>query len=189
VAICLKPVRPVTDDDLLALAERNPGYQFERSAAGELIVTPTGSEGARRGQELAVQLGTWAKRDGRGVSFGAAAGFRLPDGAVRAPDASWVIRKRWDALSRAERRGCAPLCPDVVFEIRSEHQTAADVREKIRGYVAGGAHLAVFIDPAYRTVEIYRPGREPEIHTDPRDVRLDPELPGFALDPGPIFHV
>lgn len=36
-------------------------------------------------------------------------------------------------------------------------------------------------------VEIYRPGRTPEIRKDARTVTLDPELPGLTLDLEPIF--
>jgi len=187
MAISLKPARPVTDEELLMLSERNPGYQFERTARGELIVTPTGSEGARREQELAAQLWLWAKRDGHGIAFGASAGFRLPDGAVHAPDASWVRRDRWDVLSRAQRRTFAPLCPDVVFEIRSESQSAAELREKMHVYLANGARVAVLIDPDERMVEIFRPGREPEMHNNPATVALDPELPGFMLELAPLI--
>lgn len=188
MAITLKPARPVTDEELLELSKRNPGYQFERTAKGDLVVTPTGSESAHREAQLAKQLRTWADRDRRGLVFSSAGGFRLPDGALHAPDASWVRRDRWVALSPEERRGIAPLCPDAVFEIRPESQSPDELREKISIYVANGARLAVLIDPARRTVEVYRAGREPVIHTDPGSLALDPELPAFVLDLGPLFE-
>jgi hypothetical protein len=47
MAITLTLSHKVTDDELLKLAERNPGYQFERNAKGELVATPTsGRSGA-----------------------------------------------------------------------------------------------------------------------------------------------
>jgi len=187
MAITLKPARPVTDDELLELSERNPGYQFERSANGELIVTPTGSEGGLWEAEVGRQLGNWAERDGRGLAFSSSTGFRLPDGAVHAPDASWVRRERWEAIPRAERRKFAPLCPEAVFEIRSENQTVAEMRQKVSVYLANGAQIAVLVDPDARTVEIYRPGREPEAYRDRASVALDPELPRFVLNLEPIF--
>lgn len=45
MAISLKLAAPPSDEEILELSERNPGYQFERTTAGELIVTPTGSAG------------------------------------------------------------------------------------------------------------------------------------------------
>jgi Uma2 family endonuclease len=187
MAITLRPARPVTDDELLTLSERNPGYQFERTSGGELIVTPTGGESGRRSLRLAQQLGNWTDRDGTGVAFDSSTGFRLPDGAVHAPDTSWVRRDRWEALSRDQRRKFAPLCPDAVFEIRSESQSPAELRAKMRVYLANGARLAVLIDPDERIIEIYRPGHEPETQRDPATLALDPELPGFVVDLEPIF--
>jgi Uma2 family endonuclease len=58
----------------------------------------------------------------------------------------------------------------------------------MRAYLANGAQIAVLIDPCERRAEVHRPGREPEIHTNPRAAALDPELPGFALDLGAIFE-
>jgi hypothetical protein len=34
MAILLDLLRPVTDEELRLLSERNPGYQFERTAGG-----------------------------------------------------------------------------------------------------------------------------------------------------------
>jgi Uma2 family endonuclease len=79
------------------------------------------------------------------------------------------------------------MCPDAVFEIRSESQSPADLRAKIRVYLANGARLAILIDPDERIIEIYRPGHEPETQRDPATLALDPELPGLVVDLGPIF--
>ena len=112
MAMTLRPARPVTDDELLTLSERHPGYQFERTAQGELIVTPTGSESGRRNLRLAQQLGNWTDRDGTGVAFDSSTGFRLPDGAVHAPDASWVrliVGRRSQGSSVDGLRRCARM--------------------------------------------------------------------------------
>ncbi len=47
MAILLDLLRPVTDEELRLLSERNPGYQFERTADGRVVVSPTGMEGGR----------------------------------------------------------------------------------------------------------------------------------------------
>lgn len=57
VAITLDLVHRVTDEELRALSEHNPGYQFERTARGDLIVSPTGSESGRRSGEVLYQPG------------------------------------------------------------------------------------------------------------------------------------
>jgi Uma2 family endonuclease len=189
MTITLMLAHRVTDEELLELSERNPGYQFERTAKGELIVTPTGMESGRISGEVVIQLGLWNRQTRAGVVFDSSTGFRLPDGALYAPDASWVRLDRWNELTREQRKKFGPLCPDAAFEIRSESNTVVELRVKVRAYLANGAQIAVLIDPEARTVEVYRPGREPETHRDPMTVTFDPELPGFVLDFEPIFAV
>ncbi len=188
MSVTLDLLRPVTDEELMLLSERNPGYQFERAADGRLLVSPTGGESGRRGAEVLRQLGSWNQRTGLGVVFDSSTGFRLPDGSVLSPDASWVVRERWEALSREEQEGFAPLCPDAVFEIRSASQTVQELREKMQAYLRNGARIGVLVDPYARTVEVYRPGQGVARHEDAALVALDPELPGFELETGPVFE-
>lgn len=188
MAISLRLAAPPTDEELVALSERNPGYQFERTAAGELVVTPTGSEAGGQEAELVGQLRDWARADRTGKVFGPSAGFRFPDGSLLSPDASWVRRERWEVLTPAERKGHAPLCPDAVFEIVSSSDTLAFLRRKMRGYVANGARVAVLIDPERRAVEVFAPGAEPRVIEPAGLVPLDPVLPGFVLDLTPLLE-
>ncbi|WP_448595105.1 Uma2 family endonuclease [Thermoflexus hugenholtzii] len=188
MGIRLDLLHRVTDEELWELSERNPGYQFERTADGRLIVTPTGGESGRRSGEVFYQLEHWNRRTRLGVAFDSSTGFRLPDGSLLSPDASWVRRERWEALSREEREGFVPLCPDVVFEVRSASQSLGELREKMEAYRANGARLGVLIDPYRKAVEIYRPGAPVERYEGVQRVSLDPELPGFTLDLEPIFE-
>ncbi len=186
VAVVIDLLRVMTDEELRDLSERNPGYQFERTADGRLVVSPTGGLSGRREAEVVRQLSAWNHRMGLGIVFGPSTGFRLPDGSLLSPDASWVRRERWEMLSAEEREGFLPLAPDAAFEVRSRHQTTEELREKMRAYLRNGARISVLIDPYARTVEVYR--REAEVYRDPERVALDPELPGFELDLRPVFE-
>jgi Uma2 family endonuclease len=93
-----------------------------------------------------------------------------------------------EALSREEREGFVPLCPDAVFEVRSASQSLGELREKMEAYRANGARLGVLIDPYRQAVEIYRPGAPVERYEGVERVPLDPELPGFILELEPIFE-
>jgi Uma2 family endonuclease len=188
LAISLRLAARPTDEEILGLSERNPGLQIEQDASGELILAPIGAEGSRREVELAAQLHRWAKAEARGIVFGPSAGFRLPDGSLRSPDASWVHRQRWEALTPSQREGFAPLCPEAVFEIRSRSDALRDVRAKMRTYLANGARIAVLIDPQRRAVEIFAPDQDPQVFESAQSASFDPVLPGFALDLRPIFE-
>ncbi len=187
MALKLDLLRPVADEDLLRLSERNPGYQFERAADGRLVVSPTGGKSGWRSGEVYGQLRDWNRHSRGGVVFDSSTGFHLPDGSVLSPDASWVARERWERLSPEEQEGFAPLCPDAVFEIRSASQVPPELQEKMQAYLRNGARIGILIDPYTRTVEVYRPLQEPERHENPDRVALDPELPGFVLELGPVF--
>lgn len=188
MAISLRLAAVPTDEEILELSRRNPGFQFERTAAGELVVTPAGSKAGRRDLLLGAQLHAWAEQDGSGLVFGSSTGFRLPDGSLLSPDASWVRCERWDALSPAEQEGFAPFCPDVVFEIASQSDTIPALRRKMYTYLANGGRLAVLIDPQRRVVEVYAPDAEPVVLEPAERVSLDPVLRGCTLDLRPIFE-
>lgn len=177
----------VTDEELLDLSRRNPGWQFERSAEGELVMAPAGGESGRRSGEVFLQLGIWNRQSGLGVVFDASTGFNLKDGSCLSPAASWLRTDRWQALTRDARRRYLPLAPDAAFEVRSDSDALNYLRAKMRSYIANGSALAVLVDPQRETVEVFRPNAEPERHEHPEAVGLDPELPGFVLALRAIF--
>ncbi len=187
MAIRLDMLRPVTDEELRRLSQRNPGYQFERTTDGRLVVTPTGGESGRRSGEVFGQLRDWNRRVRLGVVFDSSTGFHLPDGSLLSPDASWMRRERWEGIPPEQREGFVPLSPDAVFEVRSPSQSVEELREKMRDYLANGVRIGVLIDPYARVVEIYRPEREVERYENPDRIPLDPELPGCVLDLGPVI--
>ncbi len=142
---------------------------------------PAGSETGRRNNKLAVRVGTWAEADGTGVAFDSSAGFILPNGAIRSPDASWVKKERWEALSKNQQEGFAPLCPDFVVELRSPTDRLVDLHSKMQEYIDNGAHLGWLIDPIDKRAYVYRPGQPVESLDNPATLSGDPVLPGFVL--------
>ena len=180
MAITIKPARPLSDAELLALSHENPGYQLERDRAGRLVVTPTGGQTGRRSVEVASQLRNWTHERGSGPVFDSSTGFGLPDGSLLSPDAAWICKERWDALTDDERDGFPPLAPDAVFEVRSRSNTAGELRAKLKAYVENGVRVAVMVDPYDRAVEIW--GRHGNRRAPYELVDLNEELPGFTLD-------
>lgn len=189
MAISLRLPTQLTDEEIMDLSARNEGLQIEQAPSGELILTPPASpDTGRREMVLLAQLHRWATEEGQGIVFSPSSGFRLPDGSLRSPDASWVRRERWLALTPTQREGFSPLCPDAVFEIRSHSDSLSDLREKMRMYLANGARLAVLVNPRSRTAEVYESGSSPRVHEQAETVPLGPVLPGFVLDLKPIFE-
>jgi Uma2 family endonuclease len=95
----------MTDDELLEFSSLNPDLRIEQTSEGDLIIMPpAGGETGGRNAEITTQLRVWAKQDGTGRTFDSSTGFRLSNRAVRSPDASWVSKARWEALSEEQRK-------------------------------------------------------------------------------------
>lgn len=173
----------VSPDDFFTLCAANRDMRLEREADGGLIVmSPASSRGGRRNLTLGARLWIWNEASGLGVGFDSSTGFTLPDGSIRAPDAAWAFRDRWERLTPEEQDRFAPIVPDFVAELRSPSDTLPELRAKMRHYVAQGVRLAWLIDPATQTVEVYRPGREAEVLARPATLDGGEVLPGFTLD-------
>jgi len=178
----------LTDKQFYQLCRDNPDLRFELTVWRELvIIAPTGSKTGWRNSKLNQRLANWAEQDGTGLSFDSSTGFSLPNGAKRSPDASWVKRERWDALSLEQQEGFAPLCPDFVVELRSPEDRLSALQDKMCEYLENGAELGWLIDPTERCVYIYRPGQQAECLHNPATVSGDPVLGGFAFDLSEIF--
>ena len=173
----------LTDEQFFQLCQNNRDLKFERTASGALIIMPpTGSSTSDRNADLTYQLRAWSRENKLGKSFDSSGGFKLPNGAERSPDASWVKMERWNALSEAEKERFAPLCPDFVVELMSPSDSLEKTRVKMREYMENGARLGWLINRGQQQVEIYRPNREVEILQSPKTVSGEDVLPGFVLD-------
>jgi Uma2 family endonuclease len=173
----------VSADDFWELCAVNRDLRLERTAEGVLIaMTPAGAGSGGRNLRLSQRLANWSDQDGTGEPFDSSAGFTLPNGAVRSPDASWIRRERWDVLNRDQQERFAPICPDFVAELRSPSDSKTAMRAKMAEYLANGARLGWLIDPLDSTVEIYRPGRDVEVLANPKTLSGEDVLPGLVLE-------
>ncbi|NEO42932.1 MAG: Uma2 family endonuclease [Moorea sp. SIO4A3] len=178
----------LTDEQFFQLCQTNRDLRFERTARGELIIMPpTGSETSDRNADLTYQLRAWSRQNQLGKSFDSSGGFKLPNGAERSPDASWVKMEQWNALTQAEKERFAPLCPDFVVELMSPSDSLEKTRAKMMEYRDNGARLGWLINRQQQQVEIYRPDRDVEILTTPQTLSGEDVLPGFVLDLVPIW--
>jgi Uma2 family endonuclease len=178
----------MSETQFYEFCHRNPDLQIERNAQGEVIVMPPAfSDTGNRNFKLSVQLGVWAEQDRTGECFDSSAGFTLPNGAMRSPDASWIKLKRWDALTDAQKASFAPICPDFVIELRSSSDTLKSLQTKLQEYIENGVSLGLLIDRQSRTVYCYRADGSVVVLNDPDNVNCDPELPGFTLQMAKIW--
>ena len=173
----------ITPEQFEELCIKYRDLRLELTSTGELIaMPPTGSETGERDASLTYQLMAWTKKDGSGLCFGSSAGFTLPNGAIRSPDASWIKRDKWELLSNKEKKGFAPICPEFVVELRSETDRLTQVRNKMVEYIENGSFLGWLIDRLEFRVYVYRPDHDVMILENPETVSGEPLLPGFTLN-------
>ena len=182
-ALHLSPAVELSDEQFFALCRLNRDLRLERTAEGDIIImAPTGAATGIRNADITMQLGIWAKRDGRGLVFDSSSGFKLPNGADRSPDAAWVPRARLATVANEAKERFLPLCPDFVIELLSPSDSLAVVRAKMTEYIENGSELGWLIDPDLRQVHVYRPGAAVVVLKEIAEIAADPELPGFVLD-------
>jgi Uma2 family endonuclease len=180
--LALRPTLDLTDEQFEQICQANRDLKFERTAKGELVIVAlTGGKTGQRNLNLSGQLWFWNQQTGLGAGFDSSTGFRLPNGAIRSPDAAWVRLERWQTLTLEQQTKYVPLCPDFVVELRSASDELMDLQAKMREYVENGLQLGWLLDPETETVEIYRSQQPVEILVKPTTLSGETVLPGFLL--------
>jgi Uma2 family endonuclease len=173
----------LTDEQFYQLCISNPDIRLERNATGELIIMPpVGGETSNRNARITSYLFNWADIDATGIVFDSSTGFKLPNGAVRSPDTSWVKLSRWNALTSEQQTRFLPLSPDFVIELLSPSDSLKVTQKKMEEYQNNVVRLGWLINRKLRQVEIYRIGKEVEVLDNPISLSGEDILPGFVLN-------
>ncbi len=154
---------------------------------GEVIETmPPGGLHGFVASELSSQLRLWA-RNGPGGYVGVEAGFVLardPD-VVRGPDVSYVRAERIPETGIPE--AFWELAPDLAVEVVSPGDRAAEVREKVREYLAAGTSLVWEVYPTTREVVGHEPDGTSRAYTGEDRLEEAEVLPGFSCTVSRLF--
>ena len=177
-----QPQTSMSDQEFLRFCAASDSVRIEREPNGEILVmSPANSQTSRINSRISRFLDEWAEEDGRGIAFDSSGGFTLQDGSMRSPDASWVLRRHWDALTEVQQASFAPVCPDFIIELRSPSDSLADLQAKMEMWISNETEVAWLIDPQRKVVEIYRPGDTPVSLSDPSSVQGSSSVAGFEL--------
>jgi len=179
----LNPTLILDDDQFISICEHNQNFNFERNQQGELIIMPpTGSDTGQKNWSIAGQLWAWNNHYKLGIGFDSSTGFKLPNGAIRSPDVSWIKLERWQQLTPEEKRKFAPICPDFIIELLSVNDEIEETRKKMTEYLENGLKLGWLIDSDTKTVEIYEPNKSVIVLHNPQTLSGANILPNFTLD-------
>ena len=171
------PAPLLTAAELLALPDDDYRYELVR---GTLLRRPPSS--FRHGRTVArvvSGLGQFVDERQLGTVL-AKSGYHLewyPD-TVRAPDVSFISAERLppDDLPH----GYPMLAPDLAVEVLSPSERPGARREKMQDYFAAGTRLVWEIDPAQRTITVYRSAHDGITFVATDEVTGAEVLPGFV---------
>ncbi len=176
---------------LLTVADywRLPGTHMQRALVrGEVLETMP--PGGRHGVIAAILCGLlrlWARSGPRGV-VGVESGFvlgRNPD-TVRGPDVFYVRQTRLPVGGIPE--GFWEISPDLAVEVISPSETAEEVREKVRDYLASGTPLVWVIYPRTEEVVVHTPDGLARSLAAGDTLDAPDVLSGFSCPVGELFR-
>ena len=188
ITVNFSPVIEISDEQFYQLCIHNSDTKFERNADGEIIIMPpTGGETGKRNSDLIAQLAIWNRQTKLGEVFDSSTGYKLPGGANRSPDVSWIEKSRWDSLTAKQKEKFIPLAPDFALELMSPTDYLINTQAKMNEYLDNGVKLGWLINPKAKQVEIYRLEQDVELLDYPQAISGEDILPGFTLDLTNIF--
>jgi Uma2 family endonuclease len=174
------------EEEFFDFCQQHRKWRIERNAQHEiLIMAPTFSLIGKRNARLIGQLyAWWDQHQDAGEIFDSNAGFTLPNGAVRSPDASWVPAAQWNALGAEQQEKFAHVCPLFVVELRSKTDSLKVLLEKMEEYRQNGAALGWLLSCDDEAAYIFRTGQTDyeTLQGFDRELAGEDVLPGFMLD-------
>ncbi len=156
--------------------------------SGEIkVMSPTGFEHGEVISTLDGLLRVFVRQHDLGKLSVGDPGFVLardPD-TVRAPDLAFI---------RKERLATNPAgptfwtgAPDLAVEVMSPNDTVHEVHEKAKAWLVAGVELVWVVNPAWRTVTVYRSANNIKTLTEDDDLDGQGVLPGFRCRVGDLF--
>ena len=174
-----------TAEELLHLPTTGRRLELVKGKVYEM--PPPGARHGNVAMRIGMLLSVHVRDNHLGVVFAAETGFILrrdPD-TVRAPDASFVAGNRLPEGGLPE--GYLDTPPDLAVEVLSPGDTRREVREKAEDWLRAGTRLVWVIDPATRSVTVYRTAQELVVLSENDTLDGGEVLPGFSCEIRELF--
>jgi Uma2 family endonuclease len=117
------------------------------------------------------------------------AGFVLAEHppTVRIPDVAYVSDERIPPARYAERWW--RIGPDLVIEVASPSNTWSEIQEKVSDYFGSGTRIVWVVDPATRTVTVYRPDQAAARLEEKDELSGEDVLPDLRIRLAELFEL
>jgi Uma2 family endonuclease len=173
-----------TPDDLLTMPDRKR-YEL---VDGHLVERHMSLLSSWVGGQLHFELSRFLREHQLGWAWPSDQGyvcFPNSPSKLRFPDVSYVSKHRLpDGLTSD---GYIYIPPDLAVEVVSPNDSAYEVMSKVVEYLDAGVALVWVIDPAARTVQIFRRDGSPDFLRDHGELSGEDVLPGFRCRLATIF--
>ncbi len=110
-------------------------------------------------------------------------GFKIGERNYRAADVAFVSSERWNAIPRD---GYLEVSPELVIEVLSPSNTAAEIRDKRRLCFENGCREFWVVDAEAREIEVSTPDGRSLIYTSDQQILLF-FAPERSLTVGAVF--
>lgn len=167
--------------------QQGDGYRCELILGEVVKMSPTGGKHGVIALRIGRLLGNWADQQGIGLVFAAETGFKLatnPD-TVRAADVALVLNERVPAAGVPD--SFWEGAPDLAVEVLSPNDSASDVLDKVRDYLAAGADQVWIADPKSSAVSVYRSLQDVQTLTARETLVGTGAVEGFRCGVGEFF--
>jgi Uma2 family endonuclease len=175
-----------TAEQLLAMP--NDGFHYELVEGEIRKMSPAGIVHGLIASRIHRLLGPHVFLNMLGETFIAEPSFRLsrdPD-TVRVPDIAFIRSnrlRRWD-----RREAFWPGAPDLAVEVVSPNDTQSEVDEKVTAWLDAGAAMVWVVNPAPRSVTVYRSSADITTLTEKDELDGQDVVPGFRCRVSEIFE-
>jgi len=174
----------MSNEEFFEFCVANKHLRIERDEQNQiLIMAPAGGDSGRKHIKIATAVENWNTKNKSGISFDSSAGFELPDGSMRSPDAAWIKKEKWDNLSPKQRSVFLPFAPDFLVEVLSPSDKIAAAQAKMNKWIQNATLLGWLIDSKKQITFIYRAdGTVDKIEGFDKKLSGEDVLPGFEFD-------
>ncbi|HMJ91103.1 MAG TPA: Uma2 family endonuclease [Candidatus Acidoferrum sp.] len=173
------PKKIWTEEEIQALPDY--GYIHE-IVDGELVISPKNNFfPGLICSRLSMALQAFAIQHRLGLVLDSSTGFWMRNRNCRAPDVSFVTRKRLDELKfKPTSNEFFPGAPDLAIEVLSPDNSRTEMTARLKDFFSSGTQLAWLINPESEMTEVCRAPDQRQLVGGP-GAELEGEhlLPGF----------
>lgn len=191
--VVAEPTQPkgklFTAADLAALPTHLPSgdVDYELHQGRLVIMVPPGHEHGAAQVQIGAELVYQGQRKGHGRAFTEVGIIlsRNPDSVV-GPDAAFIVASRLPV--RESKEGYLETIPDLVVEVRSKNDTAAELNKKIADYLAAGVRIVWIADSTAKSIVVHTAANSPRICRESDTLSAENVIPGFQLKVADVFQ-